>query len=144
MTDQQLQAIKERVAAATPGEWRVSLGLTEACPEEVMADQVCVATSYETDDAIFISYAKGDIEALVAEVERLRNEVHGHEQSLLHDTYSEFNARREIERLRKALEFYADKQDYTDLADAHITKMTDTKLGVDKGELARKALEGGK
>lgn len=73
MTGQQLQAIKERAQSLL-------------------------------DDGIVLF--RQDIEAqlsLVAEVERLRKEVHGHEQSLLHDTYSEFTAKREIERLREAL-----------------------------------------
>lgn len=45
-----------------------------------------------------------------------------------------------INELEKALEFYANKQDYMDLADVHITQMTFTELGIDKGERARIAL----
>jgi hypothetical protein len=66
-----LEAIKGRLAAATPGPWYVDESLrgveaqTHGYPVEIVAWT-------GRADAVLIAHAPGDIAALVAEVERLR------------------------------------------------------------------------
>ena len=87
MTTLDLEPIKERLAAATPGPWRV---WTDPDPTNVRATAVETAWCYgdiegdtelitdylPTDaDAEFIANAPEDIASLVAEVERLRATV---------------------------------------------------------------------
>jgi hypothetical protein len=81
-----LDAIKARLAAATPGPWRVSRqniderpGTSEVC--DLVNDCWVIVEHndlgrYE-DDADLIAHAPADIAALLAEVERLR----GHRES---------------------------------------------------------------
>ena len=79
-----LDAIKARLAAATPGPWRVSRqniderpGTSEVC--DLVNDCWVIVEHndlgrYE-DDADLIAHAPADIAGLVAEVERLRGEI---------------------------------------------------------------------
>jgi hypothetical protein len=66
-----IEAIKGRLAAATPGPWYVDESLrgveaqTHGYPVEIVAWT-------GRADAVLIAHAPGDIDALVAEVERLR------------------------------------------------------------------------
>jgi len=92
-----LEAIKARVAAATPGPWwsdesdmcwrlhgvmgRIPPQLDGAIPEQIMNKQILKAAKKGTTqaeywpepaDADFITHAREDVPALVAEVEKLR------------------------------------------------------------------------
>jgi len=75
MADAELEAIKARVEAATPGPWDAS------APDEDGESIVGApgewwdwdhTTCEHYDDAVFIAHARTDVPALVAEVERLR------------------------------------------------------------------------
>lgn len=69
MTHDELQAIKARAAAATPGPWSVN----NTDPDVVLdSDGRFVGRADEDADAEFIAHARTDVPALIAEVERLR------------------------------------------------------------------------
>jgi len=70
MNAEQLNAIKERAAKATPGPWR-SAGLYGVRTQNDEA----LSIPLRPEDATFIAYAREDVPALVAEVERLRAEL---------------------------------------------------------------------
>jgi hypothetical protein len=92
MTDEELQAIKARVAAATPGPWAMSrdemsagfgqhryvvVGTTTADGKKLVDWRLLVEGMRGADavhDAEFIAHARTDEPALLAEVERLRAE----------------------------------------------------------------------
>lgn len=87
MTDIDLAPIKERLAKATPGPWRVwrdpdptkvraTAVETAWCHGDIEGDTELITDYLPTDaDATFIANAPEDIAALVAEVERLREQV---------------------------------------------------------------------
>jgi len=96
MTDEELQAIKARVEAATPGPWAMSrdemsagfgqhryvvVGTTTADGKKLVDWRLLVEGMRGADavhDAEFIAQARTDVPALLAEVERLqaeRNEI---------------------------------------------------------------------
>jgi hypothetical protein len=85
-----LDPIKDRLSAATPGTWHPVefpaakyVGVTaehwDGCD---MGYHVCSTEDCDPEDAVpnatFIAHAKADVEALVAEVERLRAAVERH------------------------------------------------------------------
>ncbi|GEM_PF-2276756 len=84
MNKEQLNAIKERVAKATPGEWFYDS--YTVCTDEIFdgdgglietvtidyADRHGDVHSKEETDAQFVAHARQDVPALIAEVERLR------------------------------------------------------------------------
>ena len=72
MDQKQLNAIKERVAKATPGEWRCMDTGHIKTHYSVGNEEEYVAHTYDANDAEFIANAHKDVPALVAEVERLR------------------------------------------------------------------------
>ncbi|QPA56281.1 ead/Ea22-like family protein [Lysinibacillus sphaericus] len=72
MKQEQLNAIKERVAKATPGEWRSMDTGHVRKHYSVGNEEEFVAHTYDVNDAEFIAHARKDVPALVAEVERLR------------------------------------------------------------------------
>lgn len=72
MTDADLQAIKARLAAATPGPWTSDGICVLALYEGYETFMVEVSYGRRPDDAEFIAHAPTTIAALVAEVERLR------------------------------------------------------------------------
>ncbi|WP_446935900.1 hypothetical protein [Lysinibacillus fusiformis] len=132
MDQKQLYAIKERVAKATPGEWRYLYVGHNKTEHSVVTAEEYVAHTYDVNDAEFIAHARKDVPALVAEVERLQNRCELYELAKRNDKktieqISEFNEKtttdlfkrmdqngklakqysdavKEIERLRKALE----------------------------------------
>ena len=86
MTTFDLEPIKERLAAATPGPWEMSYDADDkwtsitgqpyddggqwlVCPE------VATCEGEPDADSTFIAHAPEDIAALVAEVERLRGQI---------------------------------------------------------------------
>jgi len=68
MTPEQLNAIKERAAMATPDPWRTPM-------RTIYSNDGYVANTSRIVDAEFIAAAREDIPALVAEVERLLKAV---------------------------------------------------------------------
>lgn len=86
MIEQELAAIEERCAKATPGpwEWRGKSGTLHTLRDrgEYQYGKTVLAPIYEYDsgvdvkvseaDADFIAYARTDVETLVAEIRRLR------------------------------------------------------------------------
>lgn len=82
MTEEQLQAIEARAAAATEGEWFAnnndgySIWRIKAPGFIAIAD--VIGDSAETDaNAAFIAHAREDVPALVAEVRRLQEHIAG-------------------------------------------------------------------
>lgn len=72
MKQEQLNAIKERVAKVSAGEWECRY-IGHSRPQySVVNEEEYVAHIYDVNDAEFIAYAREDVPALVAEVERLR------------------------------------------------------------------------
>ena len=87
MTALDLEPIKERLAAATPGPWRVwtdpdptkvraTAVETAWCHGDIEGDTELITDYLPTDaDAEMIAHAPSDLAALVAEVERLRGQI---------------------------------------------------------------------
>lgn len=76
MTEQELQEIEAREAAATPGPWRRGVGNTamrvcSAYPAKCYF--ICEGTN--AADLEFVEHSREDIPALVAEVRRLRESL---------------------------------------------------------------------
>jgi hypothetical protein len=81
MTDEELKAIRERLAKASPGPWRLFLGCEDQVavggpPENPL---VCTVSKghgrpHGEGNADFIVNAPADVSALLAEVERLNRE----------------------------------------------------------------------
>lgn len=81
MTDAQLQAIRDRLAAASPGPWNADFTDDDF---QVLPDNGCVmrdgrdwlmariAEAANKADIIFAMYAREDIPLLLAEIDRLR------------------------------------------------------------------------
>lgn len=74
MNQEQLNAIKERVAKATPGPWKVEESRYEGRFNAASVDENydLPACLMGIEDAKFVTHARKDVPALVAEVERLR------------------------------------------------------------------------
>ena len=79
MSQEYLNAIKERVAKATPGPW-----LVEESRYEGRFNAASVDENYDLpaclmgiEDAKFVTHSREDVPALVAEVERLREVLKG-------------------------------------------------------------------
>ena len=93
MNDEELQAIRDRCDAATPGEWKIRIIEPEfennAAQDDIVSIvapmwEIADITTYERfvesswnpavdiADATFIAHARADIPALLAEVDRLR------------------------------------------------------------------------
>lgn len=87
-----LQPIKSRLAAATPGPWWSARGASFGTyfavavvgNNEVRTEQGNQACS-DNADADLIAHAPTDLAALVAEVERFREAIAEHRQALLPD-----------------------------------------------------------
>lgn len=152
MNQEQLNAIKERVAKATPGPWEseeTAAGHIDIFnPNE---DYAICQTGNETYDCLndgdteFIKHAITDVPVLVAEVERLQTELAKTEKCYEIMEKATFKASEmlketkiENERFRETLCFYGDLSKYVIIA--HMNKETD--LAVDLGEKARQALGG--
>lgn len=111
---EQLNAIKERVANATPGPWLVEESRYEGRFNAASADENydLPACLMGIEDAEFVTHAREDVPALVAEVERLR----------------------------EALEFYAEETKYERVELCNGDK--EIYIERDGGEIARQALGG--
>lgn len=99
MTEEELKQIQARANAATPGPWRCDSTSSECdvCVVREWSSGDVVAGGIFTRDAIFITEARKDVPALVAEVRRLRT-------LLLTSETRASNNRCEIERLRADVE----------------------------------------
>lgn len=73
INQEQLNAIKERVAKATPGPWLVEESRYEGRFNAASADENydLPACLMGIEDAEFVTHSREDVPALVAEVERL-------------------------------------------------------------------------
>lgn len=162
MNQEQLNAIKERVAKATPGPWVIEesrFGSFNAASVDENYD--LPACLMKANDADFVTNARGDVPALIAEVERLKIELDatcvanktlksekealefqlkvsiGHAEELDEELEAEVA---ENEQLREALEFYAKNSNYliewSDKCDEYMPSVADN----DGGEIARQAL----
>lgn len=67
MTNEELDEIEKRAAAATPGPW--CCGYDE---DSLYSGEAYVARFEHGDDQVFVAHARTDVPALVAEVRRLR------------------------------------------------------------------------
>ena len=152
MTAEQLQAIKERAEYATDGPWKVvkseesgvQIGTTwehgqlkVGVPVVTTAHGVGGTTIYiNQNNAEFIAHAREDVPALIAEVEWLREAID--RKNEIHDALNRdyVKLRDENERLREALEFYADKANYS------YSDISSPEILADYGRKARKALAG--
>lgn len=142
MNAEQLNAIKERAAKATPGPWKYSKQygyLAPVIPQQHVA--VICNEILRNDDAEFIATAREDVPALVAEVERYHDlwyhglgKADAEIQANLHVIEAQ---QQEIEQLRKALEYYADEKHYEPYA---ITDVNPCDITEDGGYIAREAL----
>lgn len=138
---EQLNAIRERAAKSTPGPWYHNRHNEISTPNGARLAQTVTGL-----DAEFIAHVREDVPALVAEVERYHDMwYHGlgkadaEIQTNLHVIEAQ---QQEIERLRKALEFYADDSQYVTQYDSDFNGRTNahTPIKKDSGKLAREAL----
>ena len=82
MTDEELQAIKDRCEDATPGPWW-SIKIRDGqdwhewfqWPYPPMRVGATIYTPQQIRDINFIAHAREDIPALIAEIERLQDEL---------------------------------------------------------------------
>lgn len=141
---EQLNAIKERAAKATPGPWR-SAGLYGVRTQNAEA----LSIPLRPEDATFIAHAREDVPALVAEVERLTTVKHrlNSEIEIYRKQYEgaqiQLNESEvDNERLRKALEFYAEDNLYVTQYDSDFNGRTNahTQIKKDNGNIAKEAL----
>lgn len=150
MNQEQLNAIKERVAKATPGPWEYDEDERGIWNKGGFNYLGTVTLSHNS--AEFIAHAREDVPALVAEVEYLRGMLRDtrkivrqkvNEIKTLQNACKNHKAKQEAlvienERLSETLCFYGDLSKYVIIA--HMNKETD--LAVDLGEKARQALGG--
>lgn len=169
LTQDELQAIKEREEMASSGPWKLTIARDGNFAISNEGSPEYVATYLYERDAEFIAAARQDIPKLVAEVERLQSvlfhervdadhaathidylqseierlqaEVHEHSahNGQLIATHV-IPTKEENKRLRKALEFYADKANYGVYTDATNNCPTTNTL-MDDGHIAREALK---
>lgn len=146
MNKEQLDAIKERVEKATPGEWIGDYGGVETTHKDFQKvsggvygehNTICntfdgeyIENSNAIHDSRFIAHARQDVPALIAEVERLQQ----FEQKAIYVI-------EENKRLREALKFYADEQKYTLAYDSNLVGTVE--ISKDNGKKARQALGDG-
>lgn len=72
----EIEAIRERVEKATEGEWRIA-DTTEGAWLLDGNDLIIAGTFERIEDAVFSKHARQDIPKLLAEIERLREEIEG-------------------------------------------------------------------
>ena len=98
MSDLDLEAIKARAAAATPGPWAQGMAGDKLLPEvdySAAFGFIIVDAEHSDDgsegvaDARFIANAREDIDALVAEVEQLRAVEMAVKRACTHDAHCE-------------------------------------------------------
>ena len=109
MSTLDLEPIKERLAAATPGPWKAkedswdgySVVIDDSGPGvSIIAEQIGQGEDEGRGDAEMIAHAPSDLAALVAEVERLRAERDGDGDV---ESGTLWHAQRDVSRLRNEL-----------------------------------------
>lgn len=123
---EQLNAIKERAAKATPGPWIIEESRYGSYNAKSIDDNYDLpACLMRMNDAEFVTKSREDVPTLVAEVEQLQAELNRvdalySEKYVLTTHYKNlaYEQSLEIERLRKALEYYADRKHYGIWTDA--------------------------
>ncbi|WP_102273208.1 hypothetical protein [Cytobacillus massiliigabonensis] len=78
LTNEQLNAIRERTERATPGYWWVKYGIDESVEINVGHGFSAryVADVLRSNDGEFIANARNDVPMLLAEIERLQTELY--------------------------------------------------------------------
>jgi len=99
MNAEQLNAIKERVAKATPGPWR-SAGLYGVRTQNDEA----LSIPLRPEDATFIASSREDVPALVTEVEQLRALLRQRDRQLEGERKGSQRVQAENDRLRAELQ----------------------------------------
>lgn len=73
MTDDELKAIEDIASRATPGPWHLAIASSgDEAESNIEAGHTDLAYDIPNADAIFITHARENVPALVAEVRRLR------------------------------------------------------------------------
>ncbi|WP_060210221.1 hypothetical protein [Sporosarcina koreensis] len=105
LTQEQLEAIRERAEAATEGPWKNFDGGYIVGGSEIAVGEV-VAEAERDADAEFIAHAREDIPALLAEVERMQKIINEWEQSTQQQLLEETQRiRKELDRKRRERDF---------------------------------------
>jgi SMC interacting uncharacterized protein involved in chromosome segregation len=109
LTKEELEAMRKRAEAATPGPWYV-----DVFGDEVRSNESDLSVAYDITDeanAEFIAHAREDIPKLLAEIERLNDvikQLTETTESFLEDKHFYMEelrkANAEIERYKKSLE----------------------------------------
>lgn len=147
LTQDELQAIRKRLEKAPAGPWTFGEGYEQMEPGYYFADAKGYITLADEEGTVkpetidFIVNAQQDVTKLLTEIERLQAEVHEHSahNGQLIATHV-IPTKEENKRLRKALEFYADKANYGVYTDATNNCPTTNTL-MDDGHIAREALK---
>lgn len=139
MNQEQLNAIKERVAKVSAGEWECRyIGHSRPQYSVVNAEEY-VAHIYDVNDAEFIANAREDVPALVAEVEYLRE--------MLRDTRKVVRQKvKEVKTLQNACKNHKAKQEVLEfhlkVSIQHAEELdSELEAEVTDNEQLRKALE---
>lgn len=75
LTDEELQAIRERVEKATAGPWQIGKQSPNGLNNVGTMDGLLTAQTTDESNASFIAHAREDIPKLLAEIERLRGRL---------------------------------------------------------------------
>ena len=116
-TPERIEEARERCAAATPGPWEIDHeGLVRTASPEMLDEPIVLASTYpgeegrlqwSTEDRAFISHAREDLPAALAEIERLTAEL-----ANIH------NAARAVEAQRSTGPGWSRSLDFRDSLDA--------------------------
>ena len=74
LSESELQAIQDRLKAASPGPWHSEADQVFA-RDEVLADICCGAIEQAMADAAFFAHSRDDVERLLVEVRSLHEEL---------------------------------------------------------------------
>lgn len=75
LTQTELEAIKERVEAATEGPWEALKACFGSVGHEVHGDEYVIAGTFYEQNAEFIAAARQDVPKLLADIERLQENL---------------------------------------------------------------------
>lgn len=144
MSEQELQAIKEQLANVPEG-WSVSEGAHIIKGLKVSGNYLAAEVEFlhvQRDSQVkIIEELRAKNTCSKDEVQWLRSESARLRKQLDHMELAEAKARMENERLRAALEFYADRDNYYQSEDDRMTGYPPEVFG-DNGFTARKVLAG--
>ena len=148
-----LEPVKARLAAATPGPWETMPGITGqfvyigAPGEDAPICKMFTARKKSDYDAHLIANARTDLAALVEEVERLRFEAEMHKAQMLPflEQLESLNRRHEVDQAQikayeKALGWYADPANWIEQVDDRGRDTLRFRWADDDGHMAKHAL----